>query len=405
MQKRPLFLLVILVAAAVAILLSRSDATKHDPRPAPGATDLLGLPLSSQDFLPKGLALGERENVALSPARLKVLAVDPQGAPVPATTFLATPEAGGESRKAMGSFADWRDISSGQWQLEATAEMRFPATQSLDVQDGPITETQLELRPASQVYGTFLNTYGKSLNSVYVFFLKEGQEHPRGYKNSQAALHARPKSKDGSFTSPLLTPGRYRISAGRAAGKSQLLSDWFELSDFERRSVQIVMEQGAMLEVVPRGASEKASVSLLYFDRGVAESYRARPPKPNKKGELKTSEEIREKAWKKFLKQKMKDSVDGKLIFPAMRPGVYRLEIKDVGGKFRSAQEFEVFQNKPVRINCEIPSWANEKPNKEKPLLDSNGEPRHKSWQALPLDVEVWPAGMLGPGKEGIRLK
>ena len=357
MKSRTLLLLIIIAALVVLMFEQNAGDELIQLEQLPVAEEM-PLPFVEGEFLP--IADGDaRHTLSVTPASLQVSSINPTGGTVSAVSFVAQPEqVGVHQRVAYGSTATWSDIRPGVWQVSATADLHFPVERGVKVADGPATELELILKPAAQVVGQVQNTYGAAMNGYFVYFLKEGESHPGSYQDKDDVVHARGGVRDGSFESPLLNPGRYLVSVGPPGRPLNLDEVYLELGELERREIEVVVESGAQLEIVVSGASQRANISLLQYDPRRVAQIKKMNERLGDKSKFQDPEKMEDKSWRAEERLKMRDSEDGKLVVNRMRAGLYCLEVKDVGGKFRSSQSFEVFADKPVRVNIAVPDWG-----------------------------------------------
>lgn len=397
--RRFVYLAVVVVVAGLLLLLQGGD-------PGPVDEDPFGidsaLPQSPVDTAPalSGIQGDEpeaRSRTASPRPALRVVVEDEEGSPLPDARIVAiSPDERRVPRESTGS-GSWDNLELGLWTVEVRAEMCVPATRSIDLQLGDTEELRFALRRGCLLEGTVKTEFGGPINGAWIYLLREGEEHPRFLRDEQGLIKIR-ASRDGEFRSEVIPPGEYKVSVGppsRALIASPDMA-WFDRGEIYR--LDAVIPGNSFLQVMVKGGSERAKLAILRFDESLHRRFLEGAQRDPENAE-KYKRKLKEKDfWREVVDAKMRDAVNGVATFPRQRPGEYKLEIKDLGGSYRTEATFEVVAKHSLLVIATLPSGAAER--RDGNVAEAEEEARKAAdlpkWKELPFRAITDPDG--GPG-------
>jgi len=268
--------------------------------------------------------------------RLKVISLDPANGD---RVFMsaALPDGVGQEREVEPGI--WVLVQAGTWivALETAAGVRNEKT--VFVPEGESIEVQILGGKFAQVQGHLVERHGGPSGSLDVWFLPEGSEHPE----TQLDGARLPRSRctfEGAFRSPSLEPGNWRISVGPVGmafgeyGPSRTLVAG-------RHEVEIHIERGLRVEFTLDRLLPEGEFSGMSFEL----QRRVRLPNVVESQDL---------AWRKVYAIPAGRLRSGPGIWPAVRPGRYRLLLRARNQRW-ACPGFEVCENQDLELSVILP--------------------------------------------------
>jgi hypothetical protein len=244
----------------------------------------------------------------------------------------------------------YADLDLGRWVIRAEAPLHLPKERTIELQPGEMTEVTLALRPAVVVEGSFVNTFGSPMGNGWIWFLPPDRKHPDVPRVAEGLVKAR-VDREGLFESPLLPPGKYKMSFG-PVGRSHLMDEQpWPLKGGTRYTVKGVVSYKSQVEVEVAGLagdeSRRMEVLLLEpRDRG-----RASREDRGQKERGGTGEEERPEKWKEGAERTVKD---GSARFTRLREGRYRIGFVLGALRFQSEQEIHLGKENFLRVTAHV---------------------------------------------------
>ena len=197
---------------------------------------------------------------------LQVVAVDEKGLPIMSAQI--TVRGPGEDLEALGR-GSWTELEEGQWTVEVSKEGFLTTVEEVDLLAGEKRQVLATLHRFVKVNGSVVDRFGAPLSNTRIWFLREGEEHPKRQMASRKLAYAL-TSPSGQFSVNLPDPGPFSLSVG-GLGRVLIASEVPREFGPGQHEVDIVVPRGTRLEVqladVPPEAVEKGKLSVLLYDK------------------------------------------------------------------------------------------------------------------------------------------
>jgi hypothetical protein len=271
--------------------------------------------------------------------RLKVVSLEPaEGDRV----FMseALPNGVGQEREVEAGI--WVLVQPGAWiaKLETAAGVRNEKT--IFVPEGESIEVQILGSKFAQVQGRLVERHGGPSGSLDVWFLPEGSEHPENQLDGARLPRSR-CTFEGDFRSPSLEPGKWSISVGPVGialgeyGPPRTLVAG-------RHEVEIHIERGLRVEFTLDRMLPEGGFAGMRFEL-------------QRRVRLPNVVESQERAWRKVSAIPARRLRSGPGIWPAVRPGRYRLLLRGRNQRW-ACPGFEICENQDLEMSVTLPEQA-----------------------------------------------
>lgn len=279
---------------------------------------------------------------------LTVKVVTEEGAPIADAAITAE---GPNERKfeALGS-ARWEQMASGPWTVTASAPGYFEESEGVNLRKGKDGDLTIELREAALIRGTVRTTFGYPARAVEILFLQEGEAHPL-LPDERARFPRCNPDAGGSFVSPSLAAGRYRISI-RTGGNSFLESEYATLAEGQRKEAEIVLDRFGLLRIEFDGSlalpAKGITIRLERLEEPLLQRFSETQPTPEQQAAAKRRERWRPEQMERI------HSLEPFFV-QRVRAGKYRITmvVQDLG-RIQS-QPFETDGVQPLNVQLLLP--------------------------------------------------